>query len=351
MEFKPLPKAVSYKDGELFILDQRKLPLMEEINVQKSVDDVWVSIKELKVRGAPAIGIAAGFGMLVALKDLLDLPIERFKIELTERAVYLNSSRPTAVNLSNSLNRMKDVWEGYSGNSTKELFAKLEKEALLIYEEDVKICGDIGESGKKLIKEGGRVLTHCNAGALAASVMGTALAPVYAAHNEGVKFQVYADETRPLLQGARLTAWELQKSGVEVTLICDGMAAYLMSKGGIDLVIVGCDRVAANGDTANKIGTLGVAVAANHYNIPFYIACPPATYDFHTKTGNDIIIEERNSDEVTHFAGKRVAPVDVKVFNPAFDVTPAELITGFITNKGIITKPFDINLPKIFGKV
>lgn len=351
MDFKPLPKAVSYKDGELFILDQRKLPLMEEINVQKSVDDVWVSIKELKVRGAPAIGIAAGFGILVALKDLLDLPIDRFKIELTERAVYLNSSRPTAVNLSNSLNRMKDVWEGYSGNSTKELFAKLEKEALLIYEEDVKICGDIGEFGKKLIKEGGRVLTHCNAGALAASVMGTALAPVYAAHNEGVKFQVYADETRPLLQGARLTAWELQKSGVEVTLICDGMAAYLMSKGGIDLVIVGCDRVAANGDTANKIGTLGVAVAANHYNIPFYIACPPATYDFHTKTGNDIIIEERNSDEVTHFAGKRVAPVDVKVFNPAFDVTPAELITGFITNKGIITKPFDINLPKIFGKV
>lgn len=351
MDFKPLPKAVSYTNGELFILDQRKLPLMEEINVQKSVDDVWVSIKELKVRGAPAIGIAAGFGMLVALKDLLDLSIERFKMELTERAVYLNSSRPTAVNLSNSLNRMKDVWEGYSGNSTKELFAKLEKEALLIYEEDVKICGAIGEFGKKLIKEGGRVLTHCNAGALAASVMGTALAPVYAAHNEGVKFQVYADETRPLLQGARLTAWELQKSGVDVTLICDGMAAYLMSKGGIDLVIVGCDRVAANGDTANKIGTLGVAVAANHYNIPFYIACPPATYDFHTKTGNDIIIEERNSDEVTHFAGKRVAPVDVKVFNPAFDVTPAELITGFITNKGIITKPFDINLPKIFGKV
>lgn len=350
MDVKPLPQAVSYINGELFILDQRKLPLTEEINIQKSVEDVWVSIKELKVRGAPAIGIAAGFGVLVGLKNLLHLPINKFKAQLVERANYLNSSRPTAVNLSNALNRMRDMWEKYGGNSTEELFYELEKEAILIYDEDVKICNDMGKHGKSLIKEGGRILTHCNAGALAASVMGTALAPVYAAHNEGVKFQVYADETRPLLQGARLTAWELQRAGVDVTLICDGMAAYLMSKGGVDLVIVGCDRVAANGDTANKIGTLGVAVAASRYKIPFYIACPPATYDCNTKTGDDIVIEERKPEEVTHFAGVQVAPIGIKVFNPSFDVTPAELITGFITNNGIVTEQFDINLPKIFAK-
>lgn len=347
MSEKRLPSAVSYINGELFALDQTRLPFEEKIIKLSDIEKVYDAIKTLKVRGAPVIGISAAFGLLAGLREYFSENITDFKKTLEKRSAYLNSSRPTAVNLAKALKRMEKIWINYSASCVTELFDILEKEAVAIYEEDANMCRQIGDYGKKLLKEGSRVLTHCNAGALAASVMGTALAPIYAAKEAGINVKVYADETRPLLQGARLTAWELQKSGVDVTLICDGMAAYVMSKGMVDIVIVGCDRVAANGDTANKIGTLGVAVAANRYGIPFYIACPSSTYDFETKTGDDIVIEEREPSEVTHALGVATAPDNIKVFNPAFDVTPAELITGFITDKGVITKPFEINLPNI----
>lgn len=343
-----LPKAVVYENGSLFILDQRKLPFEENMEEQKNVEDVWASIAKLKVRGAPAIGIAAAYGVIVGMKDFFSLPVDEFKNIVSRRAIYLDSSRPTAVNLSKALQRMNTLAVNYSGDSSEELFRLLEKEAENIYLEDAEICRKIGLYGKSLLKNGDKVLTHCNAGALAASERGTALAPVYAAYEDGINVKVYADETRPLLQGARLTAWELQRFGVDVTLICDSMAAYVMSRGMVDSVIVGCDRVAANGDTANKIGTLSVALAAKYFKIPFYVACPSSTYDFNSKTGKDIVIEERASNEITSFAGVRTAPENIKAFNPAFDVTPAGLITAFITEKGIISKPYDINLAKLF---
>lgn len=351
MKENHLPSAVSYINGEFLALDQTKLPKEEIIINISDIEKAYNAIKTLKVRGAPLIGISAAFGILAGLRDYFYQSIGDFKKTLKKRSVYLSSSRPTAVNLAKALNRMEKVWMHYTGVSNEELFLILEKEAVAIYEEDAEMCRRIGNYGKNLLKDGSRVLTHCNAGALAASVMGTALAPIYAAKESGLNIIVYADETRPLLQGARLTAWELQKSGVDVTLICDGMAAYVMSKGMVDIVIVGCDRVAANGDTANKIGTLGVAVAASRYGIPFYVACPSPTFDFGTKTGEGIVIEERDASEVVHFQGVATAPDNIKVFNPAFDVTPSELITGFITDKGIIAKPFNINLPKILNEI
>lgn len=339
-----LPLSVTWEKDSLFLLDQTKLPHKVVIEKQETLEDVWHSIKILKVRGAPAIGLAGAYGLLVGLQPYQKLDNKKFLHKTKEFSKYLNSSRPTAVNLSWALDLLVGVAESNQRESSEEIFNQMKKMALQIHDEDRKSCREIGIAGSVLIDNKMGILTHCNAGSLAVSELGTALSPMYTAFQQGKKFSIYADETRPLLQGARLTAWELQQSGLDVTLICDGMAAALMSQGFIQLVIVGADRVAANGDTANKIGTLGVAIAANYYKIPFYIACPYSTIDFNTMSGEQIEIEERDSEEVTHLGGRRIAPEGIRVRNPAFDVTPHKLIKGIITEKGIISSPFFQNL-------
>ncbi len=344
-----IPLAVSWKNGELFLLDQTQLPNNVVIEKQETINQVWDSIKQLKVRGAPAIGIAGAYGLLVGIKNDVSLPTSQFLEKIEQKATYLDSSRPTAVNLGWALKRMMDKARSCEGKESTQIYEKLEKEAILIHEEDIDCANRIGQNGAPLIKDGMGILTHCNAGSLAVSELGTALAPMYVAHSQGTRFKVFADETRPLLQGARLTSWELQQGGLDVTLICDNMAAHFMAQDSIQMVIVGTDRVAANGDVANKIGTLGVAILANYYKIPFYVACPFSTIDLYTPVGADIPIEQRDPQEVTHFGLKATAPENISVGNPAFDVTPNKLVTGFITEKGIIQPPFQENLRKMFG--
>jgi len=341
-----LPQTIRWNAGALYLLDQTKLPLEVIEEKQESVEQVWESIKQLKVRGAPAIGVAGAYGLLVALREKTVINIIDFMQEVENKVAYLDSARPTAVNLKWALNRMLKIAKTFSGNDSKELYKQLEEEAIRIHEEDVQLCLKMGVNGVSLIKEGMGILTHCNAGALATTGIGTATSPMYLAHQNGVRFRVYANETRPLLQGARLTSWELNKSGLDVTLLTDNMAAHIMSHGLIDLVITGTDRVAANGDVANKIGTHGIAILAKHFGIPFYVACPYSTIDMNTAEGKDIVIEERAPEEITHFALRRTAPEEIKVRNPAFDVTPNELVTGLITEKGIIRAPFSENLRK-----
>lgn len=334
--------VIKYCNKKLILLDQTKLPNKIVYNEQKDIKEVWNSIKELKVRGAPLIGVAAAFGLVNSMLGL-DLPKKQFLKKLKKNGEYLISSRPTAVNLSWAINRIIKTAE----NSSSDFFNKILLEAKKIHYEDIILCNKIGESGKHLIKDGFGVLTHCNAGALATSGIGTALAPLYLAHSDGVKFKLFADETRPLLQGARLTTWEAKEMGLDVTLICDNMAAYLMSKGKVDIVIVGCDRVAANGDIANKIGTLSLAILANYFKIHFYVAAPFSTIDFETKCGAEIRIEQRDSSEITSIRKVDIAPKGIKTENPAFDVTPANLITGYITEKGI-TKSINPKITKNF---
>jgi methylthioribose-1-phosphate isomerase len=335
-----LPTTLRWHSGRLFLLDQTRLPLETVIEPQDTVEQVWTAIKQLKVRGAPAIGIAGAYGLVVGLQGQTHLERAAFLREMHRLAAYLDSARPTAVNLHWALNRMVTLAEGLGTASPSALLRALEQEAIAIHDEDRQLCRAIGTHGLPLIQPGMGVLTHCNAGALATSELGTALAPLYLAHEAGRAFRVYADETRPLLQGARLTSWELQQSGLDVTLICDNMAAHLMSQGLIDLVIVGTDRVAANGDVANKIGTLSVAIAAQYFGIPFYVACPYSTIDFDTPTGQTIVIEERGEEEVTHFGDRRTGPMDIPVRNPAFDVTPHPLVTGLITDRGLLHPPY-----------
>lgn len=350
MSLENLPRAIEWKDGKLFLLDQTRLPGEVILEVQQSVVDVRDSIRALKVRGAPAIGVAAAYGLCVATRDCRQLVPEAFWAELERHAGFLNQARPTAVNLSWALGRMLDrAKELLSTGSTAEIYHGLVEEAEKIHAEDLALSRGMGQHGAPLIKSGMGVLTHCNAGSLATSFLGTATAPMYVAQKNGVPFRVYADETRPLLQGARLTAWELQWAGIDVTLITDNMAAHLMSLGKIDLVLVGTDRVAANGDVANKIGTLGVAILARHFGIPFYVACPSSTWDRDSPTGAEMPIEERAEDEVTNFSDRRTAPLGIQVHNPAFDVTPHDLVTGLITERGIVRAPLDQNLKKLLG--
>ena len=294
----------------------------------KSIEDVHEAITTLAVRGAPAIGIAAAYGMLLGLEGGHSL-----KNELTKRAEYLVNARPTAVNLSWALDRILKIIDT-SGPS--DILESLEREAVAIHEEDRAACRRIGEHGVSLIDNVMNILTHCNAGALAVSDLGTALAPIYRAKERDLDIHVYVDETRPLLQGARLTMYELMCAGDDCTLITDNMAAHLMSQGKIDLVLVGADRIAANGDVANKIGTLNLAVLSKYFDISFYVACPMSTLDSHTATGADIVIEERSPQEVTQLGGVAIAPEGADVRNPAFDVTPASLITGIITEEEIM---------------
>ena len=329
--------------GFLRLIDQTLLPTqLVEIEC-RSVETVWEAIKALRVRGAPAIGISAAYGVCVGLQPLFsespDCGEKAFFDHLEKVVAYLASSRPTAVNLFWALDRMKAKafsMQGKSARAPREIAELLLEEAKAIHEEDRAICRAIGNYGNTLVKDGDTFLTHCNAGGLATADYGTALAVFFAATEAGKKIHVYADETRPLLQGARLTAWELMQRQIPVTLICDSMAAMVMKQGKIDGVIVGADRIAANGDTANKIGTYGVAVAAHAHKIPFYVAAPISTFDLTLETGEGIPIEERDESEITNGFGKRTAPEGVRVYNPAFDVTPASLIEGIITEKGII---------------
>ncbi len=342
-------QPVVYKDKKLLFLDQRELPkdtLWIEID---DLEKCFSAIKTLAVRGAPAIGIAAAFGMVIASKNAPNSSFLEFYEYMKKSKDYLASSRPTAVNLFWALNRIDDIILKYKDLSIDKIKDKIEEEAILIQREDEEVCRKIGEYGQIFIKEGMGILTHCNAGALATSKYGTALAPIYVAKERGINVKVFADETRPLLQGARLTAYELFKSGVDVTLITDNMAAMVMKKGWIDVCIVGCDRVAENGDAANKIGTYGVALLAKAHNIPFYVACPTSTIDIKTKTGDDIPIEEREPKEIIEGMGKQTAPIGIKTFNPAFDVTPNHLITGIITEKGVISAPFYEGIKRVLG--
>lgn len=343
-----LPRSVRWVSDELYILDQTQIPSRIVEERQKSIEQVWDSIKGLKVRGAPAIGIAGAYGLLLGLKEMVSLPSDRFISEVERRAGFLATARPTAVNLKWALTRMVEKGRNLIGGDSESIYKDLVKEAVKIHNEDKELCRRIGEHGAELIHDGIGVLTHCNAGALAVSELGTALAPLYIAHSHGIKIHVYVNETRPLLQGARLTTWELQQAGIGVTLICDNMAAHIMSQGLVNLVIVGADRVAANGDVANKIGTMGLAIISRHFSIPFYIACPYSTIDFSTPKGGEIIIEEREEAEVTHCGSYRIAPEGIVARNPAFDITPHELITGFITEQGIIRSPYDSNLRNAF---
>lgn len=330
-------------DGSLRIIDQTKLPVSLEYLVISDVKDTYSAIKTLAVRGAPAIGCAAALGLAAATRKhagISDVPA--FVAAVQKDSDYLASSRPTAVNLFWALNRCMDTLKKYAadGTDTSRLRRILLKEALDIVAEDIAMCDAIGRHGASLLRDGMGVLTHCNAGALATAGRGTALAPVYTAVEKGMKIKVFSDETRPLLQGSRLTAWELHRSDVDVTTICDNMAAQVMREGRIHAVIVGADRVAANGDTANKIGTYSVAIAAKYHSIPFYVAMPYSTIDSSLPDGSGIPIEQRSRQEITDFFGLRTAPSDVAVYNPAFDVTPHELIAAFITDKGVITPPF-----------
>ena len=321
--------------GYIRLIDQTLLPETLRYIQTDDVKEVWHAIKTLQVRGAPAIGIAAAMGIAVAAQGNNSDNTEDIIATVDEAGTYLATSRPTAVNLFWAIERMQKLAHSISNLSAMEIKTALIKEAVLIRDEDAAMCHAIGEHGAKLLKDGDTILTHCNAGSLATAEFGTALAPIYVAQEQGKEIKVYADETRPLLQGSRLTAWELMKAGIDVTLICDNMTAQVMKEGRINAVMVGADRIAANGDTANKIGTYGVALLAKAHNIPFYVLAPSSTIDMASATGTSIPIEERVSEEVTHGFGKATAPDGVKVYAPAFDVTPAELITAIITENGV----------------
>lgn len=342
--------AYDEKDNKLVIIDQTLLPNKREMLFLDDIKEIWDAIYLLKVRGAPAIGVAAAIGLYVVTSNIEADNYDNFYVEFKKAKEYLNSSRPTAVNLSWALNKMDDVCIANKGKSVDEVKAALKAEALRIREEDIQVCKKIGEYGLSLVKKNDGLLTHCNAGQLATVKYGTATAPMYLGHEKGYNFKIFTDETRPLLQGARLTAYELSEAGMDVTLICDNMAASVMKKGEVDAVFVGCDRVAANGDAANKIGTLGVAISAKRFNIPFYVCAPTSTIDMNTLVGDDIEIELRPGEEITNmWYEHKMGPEKAKTYNPAFDVTDHDLITAIITEKGIVYPPFEENLKKIMG--
>lgn len=333
----------------LIILDQTVLPNKKIFLEIDNMKDVWDAIYHLKVRGAPAIGIAAAYGIYLGTRKTDASTYDELYEEFKKIKDYLASSRPTAVNLFWALNRMEKRFLLEKGKNVDEVKAALKEEAENIRAEDEKVNESIGKYALSLLKPDMGLLTHCNAGAIATSKYGTALAPIYLGQDQGYNFKVYADETRPLLQGARLTAWELNEAGIDVTLICDNMVSIVMKEGKVQAVLVGCDRVAANGDTANKIGTSGVAILAKHYGVPFYVCAPLSTVDLECKTGDDIEIELRPSEEITtKWYAESMAPKDVKTYNPAFDVTDHQFISAIITENGIAYAPFTESLPKMF---
>ena len=339
------------ENSALVILDQTRLPNEVEILHLKTQQEIWDAIYLLQVRGAPAIGVAAGFGVYLAAKEIRTENRAEFDARFHEAKEFLNSARPTAVNLSWALNRMEQVLKDHPEASVAEAVALLKAESGEIKAEDVWMCRSIGEYGLTLIKDGDGILTHCNAGQLATSKYGTAVAPIHLGRERGMNFRVFCDETRPLLQGARLSSFELLADGVDTTVICDNMASQVMKNGWVNAVFVGCDRVAANGDACNKIGTSGVAILAKYYGIPFYVLGPTSTIDMSIEKGEDITIEQRKPEEVTEmWYKKRMAPEGVKVYNPAFDFADHELITGIVTEYGIARPPYTESLKEIFRK-
>ncbi len=339
MEEQLIP--IQWKDDALVLLDQTLLPNEIVYESFKTAESVWDAIQVMKVRGAPAIGVSAAYGVYLGIKEFAEGTEEGFMDEVRKVCTYLATSRPTAVNLFWALERMESVATDNIHLSISQLKNRLLEEAKEIHREDEEINRQIGEHALTLFHDGMGVLTHCNAGALATT-------PMYLAKEKGWDLKIFSDETRPRLQGSTLTALELQRAGIDVTVITDNMAAMVMSQGKIDAVIVGCDRVAANGDIANKIGTLGVSILAKYYNIPFYVAAPTPTIDLKTPTGKEIPIEERDASEVINRFGQYSAPKESKVYNPAFDVTPHENVTAIVTEKGIVKAPFTENLKKLF---
>ena len=336
---------------QLIILDQTLLPNEKRFLELKELKDIWEAIHSLRVRGAPAIGIAAAYGAYLGIKPSTAETFQDLWEDFQKVKAYLGSSRPTAVNLFWALDRMEARLKVSEGRSIQEIKSILRDEAETIRLEDEKVCEAIGNYALSLLEPGWGIMTHCNAGTIATAKYGTALAPIYLGQAKNYDFKVYANETRPLLQGARLTAWELKEAGVDVTLICDNMASIVMKEGRIQAVLVGCDRVAANGDTANKIGTSGVAILAKHYGIPFYVCAPLSTVDMNCCRGEDIHIELRGDEEITtKWYEKPMAPSGVKAYNPCFDVTDHDLITAIITEKGIAYPPYEESLPMMFAK-
>jgi methylthioribose-1-phosphate isomerase len=338
--------TIEWKNHKIRMIDQTRLPTEE---IYFDIDDIEVlaeAIRSLRVRGAPAIGIAGAFGILITVHGYKGSdPLELLK-QIKETGDYLNSTRPTAVNLSWAILKMRKRAETLKTGSLEAMRQGLTEEALAIWQEDRDCCRALGRHGAELLRDGSTVLTHCNTGALATADYGTALGVVFAAHEAGKRIHVYADETRPLLQGARLNTWELLNEGIDVTLICDNTAAFVMQQNKIDCVILGADRIARNGDTANKIGTYNVAVIAEKHNVPFYVAAPYSTIDFNLANGSQIPIEERAASEVTDGFGRKTAAEGTNVYNPAFDITPNKLITAIITEHGVIKPPFEVNLAK-----
>lgn len=330
--------------GLIRAVDQTRLPEELRFLEIRTVEELWAAIKTLQIRGAPAIGIAAAMGIVLAIQQLESSDRAGILAEILRTSEYLASSRPTAVNLFWALERMKQKAIAAENLPPNDLKKTLALEALAIFEEDGKICRLIGRHGLELLKGKKSVLTHCNAGGLAASQYGTALAPIYLAHEKGRPIHVFVDETRPLLQGARLTAWELMQAGIDATLICDNMAAQVMKEGKVEMVIVGADRIAANGDTANKIGTYGLAVLAKAHNVPFVVCAPTSTFDSKIPSGDAIPIEQRGKEEITMLAGKKIAPENVNVYAPAFDVTPARFISAIVCEKGVCRSPYKRSL-------
>jgi methylthioribose-1-phosphate isomerase len=343
-------KTIEWKNDRVIMIDQRKLPGQETYVICSEYRQVIQAIKKMVIRGAPAIGIAAAMGLALGTKAIKAESLEAFKVKFGKICEEMGQARPTAVNLFWAIERMRKAVEENPGQTVEMVKKALIQEARSLLSEDVQINKRMGLIGQKVIKKGSTVLTHCNAGALATGGYGTALGVIRAAKEAGKKVKVVADETRPFLQGARLTAWELAKDHIPVTLITDNMAGYLMQRGLIDLVIVGADRIAANGDTANKIGTYSLAILAKEHGIPFYVAAPCSTIDTRIEKGEQIPIENRDEKEVTHVGGKRVAPLGINSLNPAFDVTPHQYLSGIITEKGILKAPFRQSIKGVMGK-
>ncbi|MDY6852698.1 MAG: S-methyl-5-thioribose-1-phosphate isomerase [Thermodesulfobacteriota bacterium] len=339
---------MEWKDDQVLMIDQRKLPWREETFYCRTYKDVAKGIREMVIRGAPAIGVAAAMGLALGALKIRIRDTARFLTELAKVKDFLAGQRPTAINLTWALGRMEKLARSMSGRSVDEIQDALRAEAQAMLEEDIAVNRRLGANGAPLVPRKATILTHCNAGALATGGYGTALGVVRGAVEAGKSVEVLADETRPFLQGARLTAWELQKDNIPVKVITDGMAGYFLHAGRIDLVVVGADRIAGNGDTANKIGTYSVAVLARENKVPFYVAAPLSTIDLGSRTGADIPIEERIPAEITHVRGRRITPEGVEVLHPAFDVTPGKYISGIITEKGVVRKPFRSGLRALF---
>jgi methylthioribose-1-phosphate isomerase len=343
----PVP-TIQWEDDAVRIIDQTRLPLEKTFITIGTAKEMWEAIKVLKIRGAPAIGIAAAFGIYLGIREHEKEDKTLFLEKFEEVCEYIGSSRPTAVNLFWAIDRIRNLVRMHEDLTVPEITGLVLSEAGRMIDEDNEVCRAIGEHGARLIEDGSSVLTHCNAGGLATAMYGTALSPIFRAKELGRRVHVWVDETRPLLQGSRITAWELVEAGVPATLITDSMAAWVMSQGKVDLVIVGADRIAANGDTANKIGTLGVSILAKEFGVPFYVAAPISTIDRTLLSGSGIPIEERDPEEIKHGFGRQTAPDAVSAYNPAFDVTPARYIKGIITEKGILKPPYEKSIAKLF---